>query len=575
MYFDERTLGRCLRDNALQHPDRMAMEYAPAPSSYWCCTWKELDQVTDLLAVRFLRQHGIRRGMHVGIWGMNSPAFVQTYLALAKIGAVTCVFNTAYKINEMADTLRRSDTEVLFYEGGFRGALYDDMIPALRDQAPGVRKFVHLNEKEAGVWLSPDSFSAKEHSSEALDEFRRESETLSPHSVLNIIFTSGTTSLPKGVQLTHFGIVNVNIRMAKAMRWTQKDKAVVSVSMYHGFGLNAGVAASIVAGMAMHIIPGFRTQPVWDAIDKYECTVMLGVPSMYLALVRKEDYKDRLGMNLTSGLVGGSEIRLEEYREITAHFPNMRLIPSFGMTECSTAGSFSDWEDPCHGDRLTCGKFYENSYARIVDIQTGEVLCTNLMPGTEDPYLPASSVNAHWPGFAEGAEKQGELQFAGFNVFPGYYNMPEETAKAFTADGWFRSGDIGLFTKDGDFVISGRLKSLIIRSGENISPVEIEDAIRSSIKVDDVRVVGVPNDFTIEEIAACLILPEDAVFDAQKLLDVLREELSYFKLPKFFILFREFPMTASGKIRLGLLKEKAAQVTDGRNDFSVIDLRQV
>lgn len=576
MRFDQRTLGLCLRDTAALYPDRIAIEYVPAVnppsggSDVWTCTWKELDEMTDLLAARFRRNYNIVKGMHVGIWSMNSPSFVQTYLALTKLGAITNVFNTAYKAEEMAEVMVNSDTELLFYEGGFKGILFDHMIPTLRELAPTVRRYIHLDEKEFGSWLTPDSFTDREKESPLLAQIRKETEELPADSIISIIFTSGTTSRPKGVQLTHFGIVNTILRVQKMMRWTHEDKAVVAVSLFHGFGLNTGIAGCVVTGMTMHLLPSFRTAPVWDALDIYHCTVMLGVPSMYLALVRKEEYYDRISTSPTSGIVGGSDISYEEYQEIVKHFPNLHLVPSFGMTEASTSGSFCDYDDPCKGGKLTCGKFYEDSYARVADVTTGEVYCTNLIPGTVDPYLPAGSSEAGWPGPDKGANREGELQLAGFNIFKGYYKMPEETEKAFTKDGWFRSGDIGYFTENGDFVVSGRLKSLIIRSGENISPKEIEKAILASGLVEDVRVVGVPNTFTNEEIAACIIPKDKDEFPVNTLMTQLREKLSYFKVPKFLIMFKEFPMTASGKIRLGALKEKAAGLTDGRDDFCVL-----
>ena len=570
MSFDYRNLGTCLKDTAAAYPDRMAIEYAPSEAAYWSCTWRELDEVTDLLAYRFRNEWGIVKGTHAGIWSMNSPAFVQTYIALMKLGAVTVVFNTAYRESEMQDVLTRSDTEVLFYEGGFRDTIFDEVIPKLKDTVPSVRHFIHLNEKEGDVWLTPDSFTRKERDGLLSSTVLADTAALPSDSVLNIIFTSGTTSVPKGVQLTHFNIVNVSERVADCMHWSCKDKVVVAVSLYHGFGLNTGIACSILAGMTMHIIPGFRTEPVWDAIERYRATVMLGVPSMYMALVRKEGAGTRDGSSLTSGIIGGAEIRYEEYLEIVTPFPNLNLIPSFGMTEASTSGSFCDWDDPCHGEVLTCGKFYKDSYARIADTSTGEILCTNFEPGADDPYLPEGTKNAVWPTVAEGALKSGELQLAGFNIFPGYYNMPEETVGTFTSDGWFRTGDIGHFTSDGDFVISGRLKALIIRSGENISPREIEDAIISTGMVSDVRVIGVPNVFTNEEIAACIIEKKDEPLDADALMKILKKELSYFKVPKFLLLFNAFPMTASGKVRLGMLKERAAALTEGKTEFCII-----
>ena len=569
----EKTIGRCLRETAERYGEQTAIEFGD-----WTCTWAELDEVTDLLAARFYRDYGIRTGIHVGIWSLNSPAFVQACLALYKLGAVVVVFNAANSVDEMADQLTRSDTEVLFYGAGFRDSIFDEMIPRIRKKAPAVRHFLHIEERESGVWLRPDSFSEESRKRLPMDQVYRTQAELPAKSPACIIFTSGTTSKPKAVVLTHYGIVNVNLHVQKCMRWTHEDKVIVAVSMYHGFGLNTGLAASAVIGMTMHLIPSFRTQAVWEAIDRYRCTVMLGVPSMYLALVRREDSAQFDGSALRSGIVGGSVITTEEYREICRRFPDMHLIPSFGMTEASTSGSFSDWDDPLRSGQITGGCFYEDTMARIRDVRTGEIIGWNeaaahlYASDTEkknDSLEKTSSGLEQNGGSAEGKEsreaadsgknRSGELELAGFNLFREYYRMPEATAEAFTEDGWLRTGDIGYFNDFDEICLTGRKKELIIRAGENISPREIEKAILASGMTKKVRAVGVPSTFTQEEIAACIVTEEGEAFDAQALLEFLQPRLSYFKIPKYIFTFRQLPVTASGKVRLGELKEIAAQ----------------
>lgn len=523
----EKTIGRCLRETAERYGEQTAIEFRD-----WTCTWSELDEVTDLLAARFYRDYGIRTGTHVGIWSLNSPAFVQACLALYKLGAVVVVFNAANSVDEMTDQLTRSDTEVLFYGAGCRDSIFDEMIPEIRKGAAGVRHFLHIEERESGVWLRPEHFSEGSRKKLPLDQVCRTMAEVPAKAPACIIFTSGTTSKPKPVVLTHYGIVNVNLHVQKCMRWTHEDKVVVAVSMYHGFGLNTGLAACTILGMTMHLIPSFRTQAVWEAIDRYHCTVMLGVPSMYLALVRKENNAQYDGSALKSGIVGGSVITTEEYREICRRFPDMHLIPSFGMTEASTSGSFSDWDDPLRSGQITGGVFYEDTMARIRDVNTGQIV---------------------------GKNRIGELELAGFNLFKEYYRMPEETAEAFTEDGWLRTGDIGYFNDYDEICLTGRKKELIIRAGENISPREIEKAILDSGMTKKVKVVGVPNTFTQEEIAACIVTEDGEAFDGQALLRFLKPRLSYFKIPKYILTFRQLPVTASGKVRLGELKQIAAQ----------------
>ena len=544
----QKTIGRCLKETAERYPDQTAIEYGD-----WTCTWSDLDAVTDCLAARFFDRYGIRTGTHVGIWSLNSPAFVQTCLALYKLGAVVVVLNAANSVDEMADQLIRSDMEVLFYGAGFRDNVFDAMIPEIRARVSGVRHFLHIEERESGVWMTPDSFTEEEKRTLPLKEAGAILEDLPAESPACIIFTSGTTSKPKAVVLTHFGIVNVNLHVQKCMRWTHEDKAIVAVSMYHGFGLNTGLAGSVVVGMTMHVIPSFRTEAVWDAIDRYRCTVMLGVPSMYLALVRKEGSETRDGSSLSSGIVGGSVITTEEYLEISRRFPQMHLIPSFGMTEASTSGSFSDYDDPLRSGQVTGGTFYEDTMARIRDVGSGEVV------GWNEAAAPFCAETAAARAGANGHNKAGELELMGFNLFKEYYGMPEATAETFTDDGWLKTGDIGYFNDYDEICLTGRRKELIIRSGENISPREIEKAILESGMTRKVKVVGVPSSFTQEEIAACLIIEDGQSFDAVRLLQFLKPKLSYFKMPKYIFAFRELPRTASGKVKLGELKEIAAR----------------
>ena len=541
----QKTIGGCLKETASKIGQQTAIEFGD-----WTCTWSELDEVTDLLAARFMSVYDIKKGTHVGIWSQNSPAFAQGVLALYKIGAVVVVLNAANSADEMADQLDRADVEVVFYGSGARNVVFDDMIPYIRKKTPKVRYFLHIEEREAGKWLRPDSFSETSRAKLPVEEVRKGLEDLPSETPACIIFTSGTTSKAKPVVLTHYGIVNVNLHVQKCMRWTTDDKTVVAVSMYHGFGLNTALAGSVIVGMTMHIIPSFRTQAVWEAISEYHCTVMLGVPSMYLALVRKEGSEVYDGSSLQSGIIGGSVITTEEYKEICRRFPQAHLIPSFGMTEASTSGSFSDWDDPLRSGEVTGGAFYEDTMARVRDIVTGEIVGWDT---AADPVVNPDGTKKRVYGLP------GELELAGFNIFKEYYKMPRETADTMTEDGWLKTGDIGYFNKFDEICITGRRKEMIIRSGENISPREIEKAIIESGMTKQVKVVGVPNEFTQEEIAACIVVDSDEEFDAQALLKFLKPRLSYFKIPKYIFTFRELPMTASGKVRLGELKEIAAR----------------
>ena len=532
--FIEKTIGQCLHETAGKYPQHVALQVGE-----YRCTWAEMDRITDLYAGRLMRDWGIRKGTHVGIWSVNTPQYVFTFYALAKIGAVTVVFNTYYKTEEMAMTLNRSDTEILFYGSGCKDTVFDDLISSIHKRAPRVKHFVRIDEREGNTWMSERSYRPEEKTEEVLCEVRGAEVLVVPQDNACIIFTSGTTSEPKGAVLTHFNIINDVEHVRHCMRWTWEDKMCVPVSMFHCFGLVTALGGAVVIGLTLYLLPYFRTHMVWSAILKHKCTVMIGVPSMYLALIKKKEYDGFYGDSLTSGIVGGSPLPAEEYLEICKRFPNMHLQTSFGMTEMSASVSFVDWDEPIEKKAVTTGKLMPDVEGRIVDPQTGKIL---------------------------GKNERGEIQFRGFNVFKEYYNMPEKTKEAFTEDGWFRTGDIGYFNDDDELCISGRLKEMIIRSGENISPSEIEDVIMRSGMVDAVKVVGVPDKFHQEVVAACIIPKNGNMLNVRHFCDFLTPRLAKYKLPQYILSFDEFPMTASGKLNLGKIKEQAAELCKADSD---------
>lgn len=529
-----RTIADCLRTMAEKYPDHIALEQAE-----WTCTFRELDEITDAYAGRLMNQYGVKKGQHIGIWSVNTPSFVFTALALAKIGAVVCTFNTYYRVEEMSSILHQSDVELLFYGSGCKDTVYDDLIPDIKRRTPSVKHFYHIDEKEGGIWMSLDSFSENEKSAETIQQVRDAEKQVDTQDPVFIIFTSGTTEMPKGVVLTHYSVINDALHTKHYMRWTEQDKMCVSAPMFHCFGLITALVGCVITGFTMHLLPYFRTATVWRAITEYHCTIMIGVPSMYLALIHKSEYDDLSGESLKSGIVGGSPLPPDEYEEISARFPNMHLQPSFGMTEMSAAVSFAGWDDPIEKKAVTVGRLMEDVEGRIVDPESGKVL---------------------------GPNQRGEIQFRGFNVMKEYYKRPDKTAEAFTADGWFRSGDIGYFNDEEELCITGRLKDMIIRGGENISPMEIEEVILRSGMVENVKVVGVPSKFRQEEVAACVIPKNGNILNMESFYAFLKPRIASYKVPKFVLTFHEFPMTASGKIDIAEIKHQAIELTKTPNE---------
>lgn len=521
-----RTIGQCLEARAQSNGEHIAVEM-----DGWSCTFRQLDVVSDILAGRMLGL-GIKGGTHVGIWGINSPNWVFTFLALTKIGAVPVLINTCYKQEEIKGILNYSDVETLYYGTGYKTSIYEEIISDIKDALPKIRHYVHMEETGVGPWLALNCFSEEERSLRVLENVQKAKEQVRPEDHACMIFTSGTMSLPKGVMLSHYNLVNNARALVEAMRWGTEDKMCITVPMFHCFGITAGIVACVVGGMSMHLIAYFRTGRVWDAIDNSRCTILNGVPSMFLALIHKQCYAGRKAEHLKSGIIAGSAISGKDYLEICARFPGMHLQPSYGQSETSPCVTIAGWDDDNEKKAVSAGKPIDHVEVRIVDLKTGEKL---------------------------GIDMDGEIQVRGYNVMSGYYQLPKANARAFTEDGWLRTGDIGRLDRNGALHLTGRLKEMIIRAGENISPYEIEAVIRQLEWVQSVKVVGIPAQVLQEEIAACIIPKQGCKVEKDVLLEYLKPRLAHYKIPAYVLGFDAFPFNASGKINLKVLKDMASE----------------
>lgn len=533
----KKTIGQCLREQAETNGERTAMEMGA-----WSCTYRQLDEVSDLFAGQ-MEGLGISRGIHVGIWSLNSPNWVFTFLALVKVGAVPILINTSLRKEEVKGILNYSQVEILFYGAGNKDLIYEDIVAEIRGDTPSVRRFLHIDELEAGTWMSERRFSARDRSPETLARVRRVKEQVSVEDAACMIFTSGTTSYPKGVLLSHYNLVNNSRAMVEAMHWTPEDKMCITVPLFHCFGITAGIIACIMGGMSMLLIPYFRTAKVWEALENGQCTILNGVPSMFLALIRKEKYASRRADSLKSGLIAGLAVTREEFLEICARFPGMHLQPAYGQTEASPCIAIADWDDSNERKAGYVGHILEHVQLRIGDA-----------PEDEHGEAGSSCADGH-----HDSGETGEIEVKGYNLMLGYYNLPAATEQAFTADGWLRTGDIGYLDEEQGLHVTGRCKEMIIRAGENISPVEIEQLIRELDWVREVKVVGVPAPVVQEEIAACIVPMPGRSVDKEGLRRHLAHRLAAYKMPVYIFAFDEFPLNGCGKIHLKELKEIVCQ----------------
>lgn len=526
MKLNRMTISACLDKTVRQAPDKTALVYED--TSY---TWQELERYSDYMAYRMFSM-GIGKGNHVGIWSVNTPNWVIVFLALSKMGALPVLINTCYQEKELADVLEYADVEYLYYGEGYKNTTYSDVIEKMQKSQSRIKKYIYIGKDKYGSWMNENSFVYNEKTLQAAHLVRcleKESTALDTAAML---FTSGTTSQPKGVLLTHLNLINTAQSTIRYMRWNSDEKICITVPLFHCFGLTSSMLTTILLGSTMYILPYFRTARVLECVQKHACTAINGVPSMFLALVKNPQFAEYQISSLKSGIIAGSPLSVEDYLMLSEKMPHIVLISSYGQTETSPAVSFARFEDSARKRGSSAGQVIDGVRVRIVDFENRRVLSCG---------------------------EEGEIQVKGYNIMKGYYKLPAETAQAVSRDGWLSTGDLGCLDQDGYLYIKGRRKEIIIRAGENISPREIESRIMEIPWVEQVVVLGVPAEVIQEKVVACIIPKDGEHVDAASVQRYLESRVSHYKIPEEILEFQEFPVSASGKIQLGKLKAEAVR----------------
>lgn len=522
-----KTIGTCLKERAEATPDIQGVGYRD-----YQYTWKEADEISDFLAVRYLKK-GIGHGSHAAIWSVNSPNLVFCLFALFKIGAVATMINTCYKEKEMEGILRDNDIEYLFYGYGCKEVCFRDVLDRIPvDGLPCLKEQIKLEEDPQNKWYQRENFPAalSPEDKSLLDQAKA---GVKPEDTACILFTSGTTSRPKGVMLSHYSLVNNAAAIASQMHWNSNDKICISVPMFHCFGITSGILASISCGAAAHLVKYYKTLEVLNQIQKYRCTILNGVPTMFLAMLRNKNRPEFDISSLHSGVIAGSPILPAEYLEICRELKIEHLQVSYGQTESSPCVTISDYQDTLERKSTTVGKMIDDIELEIRDLTDGRILKTG---------------------------EPGEIVTRGYHVMKGYYNRPKATSQALDSEGWLHTGDVGYLDEDGYLHVTGRLKEMIIRGGENISPAEIENCIIGMPEVEEVKVIGIPAEVLQEEIAACVIPKEGATLDPEQVIAYVKARLSNYKVPKYVLTFQSFPLNASCKVLLQDLKTQVGEM---------------
>lgn len=536
----EITLGDLLDKMAEQLPDQDCVIYTDRPFRK---TYREFRDLVNLTAKGLLKL-GIKKGDHVSIWATNYPQWLITMFATAKIGAVLVTVNTNYKIFEVEYLLRQSDTHTLILIDGFKDANYieiiNQLVPELRGRKPGtwqskdfpcLKNIIYIGEKQHDGMINWD-YLYELGQSVSDEELLQVQKSLDVYDVVNMQYTSGTTGFPKGVMLTHYNIVNNGKAIGDRMKFTHKDRLCIPVPLFHCFGLVLGVMASVTHGTSMVIVEYFSPLKVLEAITTEKCTAVHGVPTMFIAMLEHPEFKRFSFPHLRTGIMAGSPCPVKVMRQVQDEMNLKEITIVYGLTEASPGCTQTTTDDPLEARVSTVGRAFPFVETKVINPETG----------AECP-----------PGVP------GEFVARGYNIMKGYYKMPEATAQAIDKDGWLHTGDLATYDEKGYYKITGRIKDMIIRGGENIYPKEIEEFLYTHPSIKDVQVVGVPSREYGEEIMAYIILKEGKHLSEEEVKDFVRNNLARHKTPKYVSFIDRFPMTASGKIQKYKLREMAVQ----------------
>lgn len=536
----EKTLGDYLSSVAEKYPDRTAIKYNDRD---YCRTWKELDEEAERIAKGFL-QIGITKGDHVAIWATNVPQWFLTLFACSKIGAVLVTVNTGYKLFEAEYLLRQSDTKALVLIEGTKYVNYcdimDELCPELKSSEPGclssprlpcLKAVIHAGDmKRPGMynWSEVEALSAS-----CPDELYKEASSgISCHDVTNMQYTSGTTGFPKGVMLTHYNILNNGRNIGDGMGFTPDDRLCICVPLFHCFGLVLATMASVTHATTMIPVEAYSPVKVLKALSEEKCTAVHGVPTMFIAMLEREDFDTYDLSHMRTGIMAGSPCPIKVMREVVDRMNMRDIVIVYGQTEASPGCTMTTTDDSIEKRVATVGRSFPGVETKIVDPETGETL---------------------------GPGRQGEFCARGYNIMKGYYKMEEATKQAIDEDGWLHTGDLAEVDADGYYKITGRIKDMIIRGGENIYPKEIEEFLYTKDYIRDVQVIGVPSKAYGEEVCACVILKEGEIVTEEQIKNDVRERMAKHKVPSYVLFMDSFFMTASGKIQKFKLREYAIE----------------
>ena len=537
----DKTFSEVLDAMAESFPDQWAIRYS-APD--YKRTYAQFRRDVDTVAAALISL-GVKPGHHVAIWATNVPEWYLTFWATVKIGAVLVTVNTAYKIHEAEYLLRQSDTHTLVMIDSCKDsdykAIMEELCPELADLTPGqplysktlpfLRNVITVGFRMIGC-LTFQEFMQRADLV-PLQEVRRRAALVKPDDVCNMQYTSGTTGFPKGVMLTHRNIVNNGKVIGDRMDLSTADRMMIQVPMFHCFGMVLSMTSMMTHGGTICPLPYFSPKSSLACINEEKITCFNGVPTMFIAMFAHEDFPKTDFSHMRTGIMAGANCPPDLMRRAAVEMNMREILSVYGQTESSpgcTMGEVNESEDL----RVeTVGSAFPNVECKIIDPETGEDL-----PDGEN----------------------GEFVARGFNIMKGYYKMPHATAATIDKEGWLHSGDICCRTPEGYYKVTGRLKDMIIRGGENLYPREIEEFYLTHKKVRDVQVVGVPDKRYGEEACAWIVLKEGETADEAEMREFGNAHIARHKVPRYFLFVEDFPMNAAGKILKYKMKDMSVEM---------------
>ena len=540
MQLSNRTLSDWLEHWAAETPDKEYIVYSDRNLRF---TWKTFNERVDNMA-KGLIAIGVSRGTNVGIWAQNVPDWLTFLYATAKIGAVAVTVNTNYQSEEVSYLLKNSDMHTLCMTDGVAGNNYTDIIyelvPELKTTQRGKFKSERFPELKNVVYIGQEKYRGMYNTAEILllgnnvesDELTRLRNLTGCHDVVNMQYTSGTTGFPKGVMLTHHNIANNGYLTGVHMKFTPEDKCCICVPLFHCFGVVLATMCCLTHGSTQVMVERFDPLITLASIHKERCTVLHGVPTMFIAELNHPMFSLFDMSSLRTGIMAGALCPIELMRQVNEKM-FMDITSVYGMTETSPGMTQTRVDDTFEVRCSTVGREYEFTEVVVLDPETG----------LECP-----------------VDVQGEICCRGYNVMKGYYKNPEATAQVIDKNGFMHSGDLGIKDANGNYRITGRIKDMIIRGGENISPKEVEDYLYKIPEVRDVQVVAVASPKYGEDVGAFIILKDGCELTREDVRDFCKNHIARYKIPRYVFFIKQFPMTGSGKIQKFRLREMALEM---------------